>query len=660
MMNVRKLLSDGSKKTLTRRYTLPLLVLCVLTGIILFGVSLLMERAVNSIIRTDAEHSAARWAEHFDAVLPDLESLRANGALTEAQQDVVDSAMSYSGVFSFLVFDTGGMLVYSSDYGVVDSSEELSFDRGAFDVATTRQPHFNIVQREQRSGQASVYVHAYVPALNEDGEPMGVISLYLEKTKHADAFRTIMNWIGLVLPLLSAALYAVPSAAFLAMREKALARARRAARLSRFDQLTGALNRYSMSLESRSVFANRRSGSLTGVIYLDVDKFKSVNDEFGHEFGDAFLRHIASILTESVRPADLVGRMGGDEFVVTLPEIKPTNMAHIGQQILIAARQPFEYNGTTIKSSVSMGYILADTSIEAKDALRAADLALYHAKSTGRDSFVEYFPALDTAMIRRREVEARMREAVEKDEFETYFQPITKPADNSVLGFETLLRLKSRDGVPISPAEFIPIAEETGMIHDIGYLTLRNAMITAKTWPDHIFVSVNLSPAQFSRGTLIDYVSKYLEKFDFPAHRLELEVTEGLLMSDEQSVSDQLVGLKSLGVSIAMDDFGTGYSSLGYLWKYDFDKLKIDQVFLEGLDFDQDRYREIIETIVILGHKMGMSVTVEGVESQAQADILGTLNCDHYQGFLFGKPMPADETLAAIARLDSGDAILAG
>ena len=660
MRSVRKLLPKGAKKTVIQRFAAPLLVLCVLIGAILFGVGMLIERSINNIIRADAEHTAADWAKHFDRVLPDVASLRANGELTTAQQDVVDSAISYSGVYSFLVFDLDGDLVYSSDYGVADSTEERSINQAALKVVTQNEPHFDIVQRTQHSQETSVFVHAFVPALNEDGETVGVISLFLEKSRHAGVFRSIMNWIGLALPLLSAALYAVPSLAFLAMREKAHARARRAARLSRFDQLTNTLNRHSMSMESNEIFTNRAVGSCTGLIFLDIDKFKAVNDEFGHEFGDAFLRHIASILMENVRTSDLVGRMGGDEFVVTLPKIDRETITEIGQQILIAARQPFEYKGTTIKSSVSMGYILADNTMAAKDALHAADLALYHAKSTGRDRFIEYFAELDTAMIRRREVEARMREAVTTNEFETYFQPITKPVDNTVLGFETLLRLKGRDEQPISPAEFIPIAEETGLIHDIGCLTLRNAITSAKTWPDNIFVSVNLSPAQFNRGSLVEFVSSALEEFDFPAHRLEFEVTEGLLMSDEQSISDQLVGLKSLGVSIAMDDFGTGYSSLGYLWKYDFDKLKIDQVFLEGLDFDQNRYREIIETIVILGHKMGMSVTVEGVESQAQADILNTLNCDHYQGFLFGRPMPANETLAAIARLGAGKESLAG
>lgn len=651
MMNMQKLLSLGAISYALRRYSVSILVLSAFSGVILIGVGLLLEQAVNRIIRTDAEISATRWAEHFDAVLPDLAALKSRSDLTDAQRDVVNAAVSYSGVYSFLIFDMDGMLVYSSDYGVVDTTEEYSFNQSAYDAITNQQAHFEIIQRDMGEGHKSVFVHAFVPAFGKDGEMMGVISLFLEKTGHAAAFRTIMNWIGLALPLLSAALYAVPSMAFLAMREKAHARARRAVRLSRFDQLTGALNRYTMSKESKAAFSNRSHGSLIGVIFLDIDKFKSVNDEFGHEFGDAFLHHVAAILMSSVRKSDLVGRMGGDEFVITLPDILPEDLAQIGHRILAAAREPFEYNGTTIRSSVSMGYILADDTIISKDALHAADLALYHAKSTGRDSFVEYFPELDTAMVRRRNVEARMREAIEKNEFETYFQPIISPTDNSVLGFETLLRLKSINGDPISPNEFIPIAEESGMIHDIGFLTLHSAILCAKTWPEDIFVSVNLSPAQFSRGTLINEVSSALREHDFPPRRLEFEVTEGLLMSDEQSVSDQLVGLKSLGVSIAMDDFGTGYSSLGYLWKYDFDKLKIDQIFLEGLDFDQKRYREIIETIVILGHKMGMSVTIEGVESRTQANILDSLNCDHYQGFLFGKPMPAKQTLAAIAQL---------
>lgn len=650
----------GVRKPLVQRYALPLVILCVLTGAVLFGVSSLIERAVDRIIRADAQHTASIWAQHFNSTLKDVDALRAQGELSAQQQDVVDSATSYSNVYSFLFFDLDGMLVYSSDFGIADTEVEKNFNPESFEVAITQTPHLEIIERAQPAGRTKVLVQAYVPALNSEGDVIGVISLFFEKSEYAQSYRAIMTWIGIALPLLSAALYAAPSLAFLAMREKAHARARRAERLSRFDQLTGALNRYTMSVESNDVFETRQPHSRTGVVFLDVDKFKSVNDEFGHEFGDAYLHHVTAIMMENVRQTDLVGRMGGDEFVIVLPDVKSSVMKHIARRILKSARAPFEYNGRTIKSSLSMGYILADDTMSAKDALRAADLALYHAKSTGRDGAVEYFQELDTAMIRRRDVEARMREAVKTNEFETYFQPIVKPSDHSVLGFETLLRLKSATGQPIPPNEFIPIAEETGIIHDIGCLTLRNAIAAAKTWPEDVFVSVNLSPAQFSSGTLVDYVSRILAEYNFPAHRLEFEVTEGLLISDEQSHSDQLVGLKSLGVSIAMDDFGTGYSSLGYLWKYDFNKLKIDQVFLEGLDFDQNRYREIIETIVALGHKLGMTVTVEGVESKAQADILDLLQCDHYQGFLFGKPMPANETLAAISRLGTASGRQAG
>ncbi|MDW3224442.1 MAG: EAL domain-containing protein [Paracoccaceae bacterium] len=628
---------------------MPLLIVCGLTALITLGVHTSMKWTVKTTIKAKAQDAALAWASHFNAEFTELSAIVERGALSEGQQEVVRAAIKFSEVHSFTVFDMTGALIYSTDYGVVLSPSERSESAFANKVLNSETPIIEIINRTDPNGDQSVYVQAYVPAVGIDGTTIGVIGLFLDKSESAAVYTRVMTAFGWVLPALCALLYAIPSLAYVMKREQAHARTRRVALLSRFDQLTGALNRHTMTQESRKMFVDRGNLELVGVFFLDIDKFKTVNDEYGHEYGDAYLQFISSVILSNLRPDDLVGRMGGDEFVMTLRRVNLQTMQEIGKRILLDAREPFEYKGRTMQTSVSIGYYLAERSVSRQDALHAADLALYHAKAIGRNTMVEYFPELDTAMIRRREIERRMRDAIKNDQFQVVFQPITTPKENAIVGFEALLRLDGQDGTPISPTEFIPIAEESGLIQQIGIFILRDAVTNAKTWPDHVFVSVNLSPAQFKQGDLVKNVADILRELEFPAHRLEFEVTEGLLMGDEQRVSDQLIGLKQMGISIAMDDFGTGYSSLGYLWKYNFDKLKIDRVFLEGLDFDRERYRQIIETIVILGHQMGMTVTLEGVETAHHHEMLRELACDQFQGFYFGKPMTAKQALQVLS-----------
>lgn len=614
-----------------------------------------MKWAVKSTIKAKAQDATLAWASHFNAELTDLATIVEQGALSEGQQEVVNAAIKYSEVHSFAVFDASGTLIFSTDYGVVSNPSEQTKNDLALTVVNSEEPFIEIIQRPNPLGDPGVFVQAYVPAIGKDGRTIGAVSLFLDKSESAAVYTRVMTAFGWILPALCAFLYAIPSLAYVMKREQAHARTRRVALLSRFDQLTGTLNRHTMTQESRRMFVDRSSFELVGIFFLDIDKFKTVNDEFGHEFGDAYLQFVSSIILGNVRNEDLVGRMGGDEFVIALRKIKRETMQEIGEKILRDAREPFEYKGRTMQASLSIGYYLAERSVSRQDALHAADLALYHAKATGRNTMVEYFPELDKAMVRRREVELQIREAIRDDNFQVVFQPITGPHGSAIVGFEALLRLNGQDGAPISPTEFIPIAEESGLIQQMGTFILRDAIRNAKTWPDHVFVSVNLSPAQFKQGDLVKHVADILYELDFPASRLEFEVTEGLLMEDEQRVSDQLLGLQQIGISIAMDDFGTGYSSLGYLWKYDFDKLKIDRVFLEGLDFDRDRYSQIIETIVILGHQMDMKVTLEGVETERHHEMLRELDCDQFQGFFFGKPMPADQALRAVNGKFDGD-----
>ncbi|WP_299850805.1 EAL domain-containing protein [uncultured Roseovarius sp.] len=626
--------------------TLSVLLVCVMTGVISYGVHRLIDFAISTTIKNEAIQETSKWAKYFNATSPDLARMMADGKLTQEQNNIVQAAIDYNNVYSFMLFDLQGQLNFGSDEGVLESPEDQAFSQEALNVVHSGEPSVIVTKRQSYSTLPDFFVEALVPAYGTDQQIIGVIYLFMDKSDKAALFHQFLNWLGYLLPILCALLYSIPSLAFVLKREQANAKARRVNHLSRFDHLTGALNRHTMSAEAKMRFTQRRAAENIGVMFLDIDNFKAVNDESGHEFGDAYLHNIASILMGTVRSTDLVGRMGGDEFVVALPNIDREELERIGIRMLSAARKPFEYKGRTIKSSISIGYRLSPQGETPQTALHCADLALYHAKSNGRDSLVEYFPELDMALNRRRDIEATMESALATDRFETVFQPITEPKDGSIIGFEALLRLTSESGEKIPPTEFIPVAEETGMIHEIGLQVLRNALKTALNWPSGVFLSVNLSARQFDRDDLVEQISTILTELNYPAHRLEFEITESLLMEDEERISEMLADLRHLGVSIAMDDFGTGYSSLGYLWKYSFDKLKIDKVFLEGYDFDGERYREIIETIVVLGRKMGMEVTIEGVEEKRHADMLKSLDCDQYQGFLFGKPMAAHETLS--------------
>ncbi|MFK7763715.1 MAG: EAL domain-containing protein [Roseobacter sp.] len=618
--------------------------LVVLSAAIIVSVHSVIDKAISNGVKGHAESSALSWASRFNATLTDQSSLVVNGELTDAQRQVTEASMLFGNAYSFTLYDMTGRTAYSSDYGVTEAKPDAPVDQVALQVVLTGQPDMTVIQRIGNSGETQVYVDAFVPVTRPDGAVLGAIRLYIDRSHISSLYRSFLDWIGYLLPAICAIIYAIPAAAFVLMRQKAYARQDDIRNLSMYDTLTGALNRHTMNVECEKLFAAKRTDSRIGVLFVDVDKFKNINDQYGHEFGDAYLKSVALRLKESVHESDWVARIGGDEFVVVCQHINAKILAARAEDILEASRKTFEYKGTSIQGSLSIGTHLAEPKATAAEAFHAADLALYHAKSHGRNRVEPYFPELDAALARRNAIEARLHRALENDGFEIYYQPLTNPADRSVIGFEALLRLDDDDEKPISPVEFIPIAEDAGIIHKLGLQTLRRAIAVAKTWPEYVFLSVNLSPAQFQCGDLDVQIEEVLSELDFPASRLELEVTESLLLGNEESIQSQLVGLKQQGMSIAMDDFGTGYSSLGYLWKYHFDKLKIDRVFLEGVEFAGDRYSEIIETIVTLGNKMGMQVTVEGVENENQRAILDQLSCDQYQGFLFGRPMPAEDT----------------
>jgi diguanylate cyclase (GGDEF)-like protein/PAS domain S-box-containing protein len=410
--------------------------------------------------------------------------------------------------------------------------------------------------------------------------------------------------------------------------------------LAHHDALTGLANRTELVEKLDGLLSSSAVAGLA-VHFIDLDRFKHINDTLGHENGDVVLKMIAERLVALAGSQDLVARLGGDEFVVVQRDVLTECAEDFARRISHSLSTPLVLGGLTVSTTVSVGIAMAqEGECESKQILQSAELALYEARMAG-DCIRFYTAELDQAIRDRVDLEYLVRDAVSSDGFELYYQPLFKLAGRKLQGFEALVRLPKKDGSLISPAVFIPLAEELKLISQIGTWVLREACRTAATWPNHLTVAVNLSPAQFAEGNIAAVVAEILKSTELDPRRLELEITESLLLGDDEAVMAQLKELKQLGVAIAMDDFGTGYSSLSYLWRFPFDKIKLDQSFMRGFDGTGRDVGAIVKTIIGLGKELKIRVTVEGVETAQQAMFLEGAGGDQVQGYLFGKPAPA-------------------
>jgi diguanylate cyclase (GGDEF)-like protein len=388
------------------------------------------------------------------------------------------------------------------------------------------------------------------------------------------------------------------------------------------------------------------------LLCIDLDLFKEVNDTLGHPIGDKLLKLVAERLRECARETDVVARLGGDEFaVVAVAAEQPRGAIVLAQRIIAALSSPFDLDGHQVVIGASIGIALAPgDSEQGEGLLKAADLALYRAKADGRGLYRLFEPEMDAKMQARRTLELDLRKALITNEFELFYQPVVNLALNEVCAFEALLRWNHPTRGMISPAEFIPLAEETGTIVPLGEWVLRQACAEAVGWPDDLKVAVNISPAQFKSRGLALAVTSALAASGLRPSRLELEITESVLLQDSESVMETLHALKDLGVQISMDDFGTGYSSLSYLRSFPFDKIKIDQSFVRDMSGDNDSVA-IVRAVAGLGRNLGMSTTAEGVETDQQLEHLRDEGCSEVQGYLFSRPLPASELLPLLDQL---------
>ena len=442
---------------------------------------------------------------------------------------------------------------------------------------------------------------------------------------------------------------------FLDVTEKRRAE-RRLAHMAHHDDLTDLPNRafFRKSLDAALARLYPAQGDV-GVLYLDLDQFKAVIDTLGHSTGDALLRAVADRLRTGLRASDVVARFGGDEFAILRGGLKgPDEASALASYVVDLVSRPFVIDGHSVEIATSIGVAMAPGDGLSSDLLlKNADMALYRAKEEGRRAFRFFEPEMDARARARRLLEIDLRRALPAGQFELYYQPLVALKSGAITGFEALLRWHHPARGMVPPAEFIPLAEEIGLIAPLGEWVLRQACAEAARWPGDLKIAVNLSPVQFRTGNLTHSILTALASSGLSASRLELEITETILLAESEANLTILHRLRALGVSVSMDDFGTGYSSLSYLRAFPFDKLKIDRSFVS--DLSAGGCMAIVRAVTGLGTSLGISTTAEGVETSEQLEWLRNEGCTEMQGYYFSPPVPASKILPMLKANESID-----
>jgi diguanylate cyclase (GGDEF)-like protein len=416
------------------------------------------------------------------------------------------------------------------------------------------------------------------------------------------------------------------------------------------DALTGLFNRAAFRRRLENAMGKRSGRELVGVVYIDLDRFKEVNDGFGHHAGDKLLIMVTERLRDIARDGCTISRLGGDEFAIIV-EGYPSEQAIValGESISARLSQPFDLGEVEASIGGSVGMSIAPTDAqETSELVRKADIAMYRVKETGRGMAIRFDESMEDDAKRRKSIEVELRKAIERQELKVAYQPFFASDGESVVGVEALVRWTHAEMGIISPSDFIPIAEEAGLIYDLSDLVMRKAMTDALQWPD-IVLAMNLSPVQFRRKDTVERILEMVAEIGIEPKRIEMEITEGVLVEDADTAIRYLKQFRDAGMHIALDDFGTGYSSLSYLRRFPFDKLKVDQSFVRNLGGGPGS-AAIIHAVVSLGRALGLIVHAEGIESLEQHIFLRASGCHHLQGFYFARPMPPEDIAVLLSR----------
>jgi diguanylate cyclase (GGDEF)-like protein len=616
----------------------------VVLAVLMVGTWTAVKVTTDRLLYQNAASTARSWATFLAASVTDLEQI-AGGEQPSASSMIFLQSVRKSGeVFRYEIFNREGYSQLTSERDKIAFVDVSEYSADAAHAVTARKPIVD-VQDGNSADLPTLFAHAYVPVL-VDGRPIAVVAAYVDLTEQRHNFYSTFLVAAASLCLLTSLAFLIPAIAwYRRTREKQLAD-RRIRFLAHHDVLTGLANRTQLieKLGNALAVLPLRGGSLA-VYFLDVDRFKEVNDTLGHDGGDFLLRTIAERLRAIIRVDDFAARLGGDEFIVVQMGIEDKAQAEaFARRLTSALIAPMEFGEKEIIATVSVGISLAPLDgADPERLLKSADLALYKSKDDGRNCFRFFAPEMDEAMQARTALEKTLRDAVLNERFVLHYQPLFEISNQRLIGFEALIRLPAEDGTLIPPLAFIPLAEAMRLIDQIGTWVLREACKTAATWPEPLTVAVNLSPVQFESGNVSAIVARALSDTGLAPGRLELEITESLLLRNTDAVLVELQALKNIGVSIVMDDFGTGYSSLSYLWRFPFDKIKIDRSFMQGVDASGKNAGTVVKTIIALGRELDMRITVEGVETAQQLAFLDCVNADQVQGYFFGRPVPASE-----------------
>jgi diguanylate cyclase (GGDEF)-like protein len=423
------------------------------------------------------------------------------------------------------------------------------------------------------------------------------------------------------------------------------------------DRVTGLPNRTLLAERIGQAMAHSdRYGDYLGLLFIDLDHFKTINDSLGHEVGDQMLRQVASRLSQCMRKSDFLARLGGDEFLMALSGVKRAqDAAQVAQKIVASIARPYEVGTQVLHTSCSIGIsIYPNDGQDVQTLMRNADMAMYHAKERGRNHYQFFSPDLDARAAERLSLGNALQRALEREEFELHYQPYVDLASGRITGVEALIRWRHPELGLLLPARFIPLAEETGLIMPIGQRVLRTACEQMKAWQAqdirHVRMAVNLSPRQFRQPDLTRQIAAMLNETGLEADALELEITESMAMQDPERASQLLHELRGMGIGLTIDDFGTGYSSLSYIKGFPIRCLKIDRTFMDGIPNDTNN-TAITKATIALAKSLGLCVIAEGVETEAQKSFLTDAGCEKAQGYLFGRPAPASDIESLLHRV---------
>jgi len=615
------------------------------------GVWQVLKSTVDNLLYWDATAAAENWAKYVAENVTDIEDIADGQPPSAESMAFLIRTQQIRHVFGFEIINLHGNVQLTSDGSKISSIRGAVHSDTAARAAQSGQPIISVKQGVPPV-RPKIYSEAYLPVII-DGRPQAIVAAYVDLSEQQDHFRKAFLLAALALSLLISGAVGFPTIAWYRRTKEKQQADRRIRYLAHHDTLTGLSNRAQLieKLENALALLPLRGGCLA-VHFIDLDHFKEVNDTLGHDGGDFLLKTIAERLRAVTRAEDVVARLGGDEFVVVQTQVSGKDQVEeFARRLTSAVTAPMTLKEQETVATASIGVALAPADgTNPERLLKSADLALYKSKADGRNCVHFFEPVMDAALQARIALEKTLRDAVLNEHFILHYQPLFEVSGQRLIGFEALIRLPAEDGTLIPPMTFIPLAEELRLIDKLGAWVLREACKAALNWPDSLTVAVNLSPAQFETGSVSTIVASALRETGLAPHRLELEITETLLLGNSEAILTELQALKSMGIAIVMDDFGTGYSSLSYLWRFPFDKIKIDRSFMQGVDASGRDAETVVRTIIALGRELDMRVTVEGVETAKQAAFLDGADADQVQGFFFGRPVSVSEVSAIILK----------